>query len=187
MTENGTFKKAVRARVARTGERYTEARRNLLAEEATRAAGIEPHYRFVPPWTIEYVDADGRRELPLPPDLASAFSWGYAGSGPSTSSYAVLLDATGSADWTLAMGFTTDNLGWPDLDQEEFAITAAEVRAWRRENEQKVRARAAADAGRTWTATELAADAAAYLSSDDSPRGPWWRTYRELHGEPRLS
>ncbi|MDO8184653.1 hypothetical protein Q5424_04810 [Conexibacter sp. JD483] len=34
MTENGTFKKAVRARAASTGEKYTEARRALLAERA---------------------------------------------------------------------------------------------------------------------------------------------------------
>ena len=61
----------------------------------------------------------------------------------------MLLDATGSADRVLVMGFATDNFGWLDLDRKEFEITATEVR-WRLlENEQRVRVRAAAGASRS--------------------------------------
>jgi len=45
MTEDTGFKKAIRARTAETGEKYTEARRALLAIARVRDAEVRPKFR----------------------------------------------------------------------------------------------------------------------------------------------
>lgn len=185
MTENGAFKKRVRARAARTGENYTSARRRLLGndERASRmSTTVEPHYLFTPPDVIEYIDERERRTLPQPD--AGTFSWGYAGGGPLASAEAVLLDATGSTDAQLAMAFVSENLvWWDDQGEQTFLLTVAEVRAWRHEAESRVRRDGSGN--RTSTAEELARDLMAHLSGR-GPDLPWWQKYRDQHGEPQV-
>lgn len=60
MTENGTFKKAVRARAARTGQKYTEARRAVLAEREAAASGPPE-----PPCAKSYPTLDELRALKM--------------------------------------------------------------------------------------------------------------------------
>src|SRR4051812_29133115 len=100
MTKNARLKHDVRARMAATGEKYTEAARALQESppDDDRQAGSDPtgvpHYAFTPSEVIEYVDGPNRRELEVPEEsMGVAFGWGYAGTGPNTSSWALLLDA----------------------------------------------------------------------------------------------
>jgi hypothetical protein len=184
VTENGAFKKEVRARAARTGEKYTEALRRTRGERGRVTVGeVEPHYAFVPPRSIFYVDEHVRRPLQPPANAGPAFGWGYGGSGPLTSAKALLLDATGSFDQHLAIAFVSDNLRWwEETGRRSFVLTVAEVRAWRRENEARVELEAAGP--RTYSAQEFAAKMVARLA--EPPRRPWWQEYRERHGEPRV-
>jgi hypothetical protein len=60
----------------------------------------------------------------------TGFEWGYCGSGPAQLALAVLLDATGSADWAERhyQAFKWDVVaGWP---QDAWQFTTAEVLAW---------------------------------------------------------
>jgi hypothetical protein len=132
MSRNSKLKRAVRSRMLQTGENYTTAHRMLRQSEDACRERIEPHYWFGNWSVIEYVDGEIRKPLPLPEDPMGEFTWGYTGSGPNTSARAVLLDATGSEDHALAMRFVSDNLQW---SRGPFALTIAEVRAWRTEVE----------------------------------------------------
>jgi len=49
MTTHKTLKRRVRARMDKTGERYTAARRNVLSEPAPEPATREPHAASAPP------------------------------------------------------------------------------------------------------------------------------------------
>jgi hypothetical protein len=177
VTEDSSFKRAARARMAETGERYTVARRALLEVAARRP---EPYYRFTAPRTIERIDATRTLALAPDPDDGPSFAWGYAGSGPNTTARAVLVDATGDCDLRLAIAFAEDNLAW-DLDSS-FVITIAEVRAWRLDRQPDIRQQ---PRGRTYTAQEWGQLLMDHLNGDGLDR-PWWRQYRNQFGEPRL-
>lgn len=181
MTHDAAFKRRVRARMAETGEKFTTARRALLDDPKQ---AVEAHYLFTPPRTIEYVTSSTRTELQPPEPAGPAFSWGYAGSGPNTASWAVLEHATGDCDLRLAIAFTEDNLDWWDeLSDRMFALTVAEVRAWRREREPFVRA---IPRGQSWTPQQLAGEFLNDLESGETV-APWWQAYREVHGQPKIN
>ena len=187
MTQDSKFKKDVRARMRATGEKYTEARRALVAASSASpsADGVEPHYKFTPPGTIEYVDGNGRRFLPVPKEAGPGFMWGYAGTGPNTAAWALLVDATGSADPDLAMAFTDDNLNWPDeIADQAFVMTIAEVKAWRAETEPAVRAM---EREEKWFSDMIDRVRADYQeAAKHGPRKPWWQQHRDAHGEPSI-
>lgn len=68
VTQNSAVKKAVRARMAETGEKYTEARRNLLGSTATPsppAAGLPEGYTFQPESLTAAVCGGGMSNLGL--------------------------------------------------------------------------------------------------------------------------
>ena len=75
MTENKTFKRRVRERMSKTGERYTAARRQVVAKAqgaeppAAQATAPEPLHgptnRTWPEW-VRLLDASGAREKPHP-------------------------------------------------------------------------------------------------------------------------
>lgn len=185
MTRNAKFKRAVRDRMAQTGEKYTKASRAVAerrpeARVASPDTFSEPHYAFIPPRTIEFVDEAGRRSLPVPEEAGPSFSWGYAGTGPNTSAWAVLLDATGSCDRRLAIAFTDDNLNWwEEIGGKAFVITKREVVEWRRLNESKVRERAEEGFG-----ISRFSDMLDRIREYDEalatfgPRKPFWQAYR---------
>jgi hypothetical protein len=189
MTENARFKHDVRARMAATGEKYTEAARAVRERrpdgDATGGADPTsvPHYAFTPPETIEYVDGAERRTLRVPEgSMGVAFGWGYAGTGPNTSSWALLIDATGSADQVLAIAFTDDNLDWWDeIGDQAFVITREEVTAWRRLNEARVHRehREKAEASRFSDMAERLRASYEEQSRASGPRGPFWAAFRE--------
>jgi hypothetical protein len=196
VTENARFKKLVRERMKQTDEKYTEARRAVLVECATRdakpaRAEIEAYYAFTPPGTIEHVDAQGSRYLPVPEEAGPGFSWGYHGTGPNTSAWAVLVDSTGSAYPALARAFTDDHLDWwEEIGDREFVITVAEVRAWRAEAEPRVRTEDLDedDEPRILRLSNMKDRIEAYEhDAATGPRKPWWLAYRDTHGEPMIS
>ena len=185
MTENSQFKKAVRDRMAATGERYTTARRALLVQ------AVEPHYLFTPPGTIERLDVSGRRSLDAPDEAGPGFRWGYNGTGPNTCAWALLLDATGSCDLRLAIAFTSDNLDmWDVIGDRSFVITVAEVQAWRKEAEPRVRRKEAEVESHGPTVAsfgDMSERIDAYkVAAAKGPRRLWWQSYRAANGEPRL-
>lgn len=189
MTENSKFKRAVRDRMVATGDKYTEAARHVGGllpadgtESVSRQVQTEPHYAFTPPATIEYVDASGRRYLPVPDEVGPAFTWGYTGTGPNTSAWAVLLDATGSCDMALAIAFTADNLDWWDeIGDQAFSIAKKHVAEWRRLNERRVRKQEAVDQTRIYSFSEMGERMLAHQAelAASGPRKPFWQAYRD--------
>jgi hypothetical protein len=194
VTKSPKFKKAIRARMAETGEKYTEARRELGAAGGDpRPLGIptepplEPHYVFTPPATIERVDATGRRYLEVPEEVGPGFMWGYNGTGPNTAAWALLLDATGSCDLELAISFADDNLAWwEEIGEKSFVMTVAEVAAWRLQVEPRVRRVAAeGDSARTYSYAEMGERFIEHQRAVALGQClPWWKAYRAEHGEP---
>jgi hypothetical protein len=179
VTRDANIKRRVRERQARTSEKYTVARRAVEAE-----LGPELHYLFTAPRTIERIHGSERHELGVPPPAGPAFAWGYGGSGPNTSAWAVLGDATGDCDNRLAIEFVDDNLGWPELAEEPFVITAAEVRAWRAEREPRIRS---APPIQIYTGRELAELVFEHLQDADGIERPWFELYRTRRRAPRIS
>lgn len=186
MTQNGAFKKRVRARAAALGESYTTALRRLQAERdgigcVAPVCLLEPRYQFVPPGSIEFIDDRGRRALE--PESGPAFSWGSGGDSQMTSADAVLVDATGSTDPHLALAFVAENLSfWTELAGKPFVLTVAEVRAWRRENEFRIRD----EARRQRVLNPAAAAQLIFELLNGPPRRPWWESHRLRHGAPPI-
>jgi len=114
------------------------------------------------------------------------FRWGYAGSGPNATARALLTDATGSCDQDLAIAFTRDHLDWwSEIGEKPFVLTVAEIRAWRAQTEPQVRAdRAGRRHGNVVSFAQLRERFEQQLR--DTSAQPWWQTYRQTHGQPRI-
>jgi hypothetical protein len=98
-----------------------------------------------------------------------------------TSADAVLADATGSTDPHLVLAFVAENLSfWTELAGKPFVLPVTEVRAWRRENEFRIRA------GARWQRVLDPAAAAQLIFEllNGPPKRPWWESHRRRHGAP---